>query len=365
MKILFLDFSRWTFDTRTPLHRPLGGTQSAVAYLSAALAAAGHEVAVLLTGDAAKPMEADGVRFLTLPCDTETLNSFDVVVLSTSAHAQTVRGAGCVRPLVLWCQHDFDQTAVQALQAAAERDLYAGFAMVSEWQSERYRAAYDLDRSRMRVLRNAASPVFFAQSRSDHWFEAGRSPVLAYTSTPFRGLDILLVSFPAIRSRLPGAELRVYSSMTIYDLDTPDPFSSLYELAKVLPGVTYVGPLSQARLAEEMRQIDIWSYPCTFAETSCISAIEAMAAGTLLVTTTEGALPETTAGFAKSATFSSGSAGIAATEYAEHLVRAVTAQSSLTKKAAESLDMQVTYARTHYNWTDRAAEWEAWLDCIL
>lgn len=204
MKILFLDFSRWTFDTRTPLHRPLGGTQSAVAYLSAALAAAGHEVAVLLTGDAAKPMEADGVRFLTLPCDTETLNSFDVVVLSTSAHAQTVRGAGCVRPLVLWCQHDFDQTAVQALQAAAERDLYAGFAMVSEWQSERYRAAYDLDRSRMRVLRNAASPVFFAQSRSDHWFEAADprcwpTPAHRFAASTFSWCRSLL-SAPACRA---------------------------------------------------------------------------------------------------------------------------------------------------------------------
>lgn len=210
MKILFLDLSKWTFDTRTPLIRPLGGTQSAVAYLSAALAAAGHEVAVLLTDEAAEPKETDGVRFMTLPCQSDTLNSFDVIILSTSAAARTVRGAGCTRPIVLWCAHDANQSGVQALKIAAERDLYAGFAMVSEWQAERYRAEFALDRSRMRVLRNAASPVFFAHSKSDYWFEAGRPPVLAYTSTPYRGLDILLMSFPAIRSRLPGVELRSF-----------------------------------------------------------------------------------------------------------------------------------------------------------
>jgi glycosyltransferase involved in cell wall biosynthesis len=363
MKILFLDFSKWTYDTRTPLHKPLGGTQSAVAYLSAALAAASHEIAVLITDSAAEPAESEGVRFLTLPCSTETLNAFDVVVLSTSSLAQTVRDAGCTRPLVLWAQHDVQESSVQALKTASERDHYAGFAMVSEWQSEQYRAAFGIDGSRMRVLRNAASPAFLAQSRSVHWFQAGRPPVLAYTSTPFRGLDVLLMSFPAIRARLPGVELRVFSSMGIYHPDTPDPFSSLYELAKALPGVTYVGPLPQARLAEAMREVDVWSYPCIFPETSCISAIEAMASGTLMVTTTQGALPETTSGFAELVSFSSMSPAISATAYAKHLVQAVNAQSA--EKSAERLEKQVAYARANYNWPGRAAEWVAWLDSLL
>lgn len=153
--------------------------------------------------------------------------------------------------------------------------------------------------------------------------------------------------------------------MTIYDPSTPDPYSSLYELAQALPGVTYVGALPQARLAEAMREVDVWSYPCTFPETSCIAAIEAMAAGTLLVTTTEGALPETTAGFAKSIEFGSGHAGAAATEYAEHMVQAVNTQSSLAEKAAERLEKQVAFTRTRYNWTGRAVEWAGWLDTLL
>jgi glycosyltransferase involved in cell wall biosynthesis len=364
MKILFLDSPTCSYDTTTHLKQPLGGTQSAVSCLTKALAQMGHEITVI--NGIAEDIETDGVHFTHLPCPIPFLNEFDVVVPVSGAMGQVLRNVGCSRPLVLWAHHAGDQPSVQQLHNPEERSIYTGFAHVSQWQANSYIATFGLDPSRIKVLRNAVSPVFLQTTPAASWLQTGSPPVLGYSSTPYRGLDALLLSFASIRRQIEGATLLVFSSMGIYGPNVQDDYSSLYDLAHALPGVTYVGPLPQARLAEAMAKIDIWAYPCSFAETSCISAMEAMASGNMLVSTTLGALPETTAGFAHLIDLTAPQTpGMRATAFAGHLVKTANEALANPQAAQAGLARQIEYVRAHYDWKIRAIEWIEWLERIL
>ena len=364
MKILFLDGCGWAYDTTTPLTKPMGGTQSAIVYLSRLLAQSSHHISVI--NGTTTPNETEGVQFLGLPCPVDILNSFDVIVVVARACARMLRNLGCTKPMVLWAVHATDQPAVRDLLDPQERDLYSGFAMVSDWQAQTYRTAFQLDASKMRVLRNAAAPSFFDVNPAPRWYQTGKPPVLGYTSTPYRGLDVLLLSFARIRQQIPGTSLRIFSSMGIYSSEIKDDFAALYDMARLLPDVQYEGSKPQPELAAAMADIDIWAYPCTFPETSCISAMEAMATGQILISTQLGALPETTGGFAHLTDLQhQGLTGIAATHFADHLIATVRAVESDPIGSDIRRQQQMAFARTKCSWNARATEWIDWLQQII
>ena len=150
---------------------------------------------------------------------------------------------------------------------------------------------------------HGVAPWRIVQTRLGYGPRPGNAPApasprarrLAYASTPFRGLDVLLDLFPAIRERCPSAELKVFSSMRVYGVSEVDDrarFDEIYRRADQ-PGIELVGTVSQPRLAEELAQCRVLAYPNHWPETFCIAAIEAQAAGCPVLTSAVGALPET------------------------------------------------------------------------
>ena len=178
---------------------------------------------------------------------------------------------------------------------------------------------------------------------------------MAYASTPFRGLDVLLDLFPRIRAACPDAELEVFSSMRVYGMSEAEDqktFEALYRKANQ-PGVTLIGSVPQLELAERLQHARVLAYPNHYAETFCIAAAEAQAAGCPVVTTALGALTETV-----------GEAGICipgdprTPEYQQAFVDACV--SLLTDEARwEALSSRaLAQASEKYSWAGIAAHWE-------
>ena len=146
--------------------------------------------------------------------------------------------------------------------------------------------------------------------------------------------------------------------MGVYQVpEASDDYRLLYELARALPGSEYLGSLPQTALAEALAEADILAYPNVFAETSCISVMEAMVAGCLVVSSKLGALPETTAGFGFLMDASTEIVGMAR-DFAKLLVAVTRTARERPGEFEDRLRRQLDHARAAYDWTTRAEEWE-------
>jgi glycosyltransferase involved in cell wall biosynthesis len=191
---------------------------------------------------------------------------------------------------IFWTGDAYDQPYLNGLSAVAASSEIDLFMLQSDWQIETFRTHHRVPASHIvRTTLGAATAPLAPLSR------VRRERRLAYASTPFRGLDMLLEVFPQIRAACPDATLEIYSSMQVYGVSAADDrkqFDAVYRKAKQ-PGVTLVGSVSQPVLAERLRTARILAYPNSYEETFCIAAAEAQAAGCVVVTSALGALPET------------------------------------------------------------------------
>jgi glycosyltransferase involved in cell wall biosynthesis len=369
MHIAFVDITRWDYNIDTPYCVPLGGSQSALCYLAEELAKLGHDVRLL--NRSSQVAVSRGVTCApVLRVSAAAWKEFDVVIVQNWAEI-AVDLRSLLRSdakLILWTQHADNQPAMHLLADPAFRDAHDAYAFVSDWQRERFEQVYHVEPGKSHVIRNAISPAFEDRfvSDKDILSQKRRPPVLAYTSTPFRGLDMLIAVFPRIREAVPGTMLRVYSSMKVYHLAADSDaaqYGQLYEQCRSTPGVEYVGSLPQPELASELAGVSILSYPNHFAETSCIAAMEAMASGCHVVTSSLGALPETTAGFGTLVPVDGDWRG-----YPHRFIEAtIDVLRRLSDPSAEEtirLARQVAFMNECCTWRVRAREWQAWLEAL-
>lgn len=202
------------------------------------------------------------------------------------------------KPRILWLQDLPQDPASQCLADPSYRTAFNKIVFVSHWQQQQYHQALRIPYHEGVVIKNAVPRMTptFPKPRFHGELTNGNPGKLRflYTSTPHRGLAVLAAAADALVKERQDWELHVYSSLKTYGWDEQDKqFEPLYDLLRQNPCVTYHGSGTNEQVRQACLDAHIWVYPSIYAETSCMSAQEAMMAGCLAITTNFGALPET------------------------------------------------------------------------
>lgn len=160
------------------------------------------------------------------------------------------------------------------------------FLCLSNWHKSYFCEHHGIDPGRVSITRNGLDMsrfMLYSHERDRYRF--------IYSSSPDRGLDVLLDLWPEIRKAEPRANLRVFYGFDNWEKmiernGSTDQIRFRDEIKSKLnqPGVTVFGRVDQYRLAQEMSMAGIWAYPAHFWETFCITALEAQASGLAIVT---------------------------------------------------------------------------------
>lgn len=268
----------------------IGGSETMVVEMAKRLSLMGHRVRVFTSTGKYGEGIFDGVEYRQT-AHLENVTSCDVIVAWRNAALTTYSPKAKLR--LLWVHDIFAGNATHRHLLHADRIL-----ALSEWHKQYLIEYHKIAPEHVLVTRNGIDLQRFAKPtiRNPH--------KMVYSSSPDRGLPVLLHVWPKIRERVPDAELHIFYGFENWEKVAriqPNAEEHLKAIEKLKArmgelasqGVVYRGKVDQRKLAEEYLSAGVWGYPTWFSETSCLGAMEAQAAGLRIVTSSIAALNET------------------------------------------------------------------------
>lgn len=265
----------------------MGGIETAVIHLAGQLHALGHSVTVSTPLEQPPPSQPPYLPLRTL----HALRDLDALI-AVRDWLPLMMNIPCKKRF-FWTGDSFDQ--IQTLGVGDRRVVARidGLLAVSAWHAATLAGQSGFPLDKVWVIRNGVHLPYFEGQ------ESRRRARLIYSSTPYRGLALVPKLYQALREKCPDCELHVFSGFEVYGgpqafgADVRAQFKNLESELKGIPGCQLHGNVLQKDLAREFMKSALLFYPNIFLETSCITAMEAQAAGCAVVTSDLGALKET------------------------------------------------------------------------
>ena len=251
-----------------------------------------------------------------------------------------------VKPNILWLKNSYDQPNLHNwFKDKKNHDKYDWYVFNSHWSYEKYRYFFKIPEDKCTVIKNG---IDYDELILKNDFTPQPKLKMCYISTPWRGLEIALDSMEAIKD--PDISLDVFSSTIIYGKtfyeNNDEPYKELYEKAKSLSNVNYMGYCPHDKLLGKLKDYQINCFPSIWEETFCISAMESLAAGQMLITTDLGALPETCAEFPIYIPYTSNKKNLKI-QLAEAIIET---KEILKRDISQGLKFQQSYYKRFYDW---------------
>jgi len=262
---------------------------------------------------------------------------------------------------VLWQKNSYDQPNLAPwFKDKSNHDKYDWYVFNSNWNFEKFRMMFDIPLNKSLVIKNGVGDIEPISTT----YKKGDPIKIIHHCTPWRGLSVLLGAMQLVKN--PLITLDVYSSTEVYGKrfhdQTDDQYKELYEQARQLPNVNYIGYKPNEYIKEHLKDYRLFVYPSIWEETFCISLLEAMAAGLYCVTTNFGALFETGAEFPMYIPYSNDYHSLAR-RFAEGIE--VAAKSLEVDGINDHLKVQRDYVNRFYNWNVKGISWQRFLQGAL
>ena len=255
---------------------------------------------------------------------------------------------------ILWMHHFVNQKEAQNLSSKDFVQELDYIVFNSNWNSENHIYQFKIPKNKSVVIKNAIEKIDFEEKPKD-------KINLIYHTTPWRGLALLLNVFKNLN--LKNVELNVCSSTIIYgkkfDSVLGKTYESIFNECKNTKNVNYFGFLDNKKIIQMLKKMHIFSHPSIWPETSCIAAIESMAAGCEVVTTNLGALSETCSSFGTFVNFDRNFDNLEK-KYSEVLLNSI--KNFWSDENQNKLKLQSKTINATYSWNVRSVEWKNFLD---